>query len=257
MTGALGEGIERPIDFSYDACWFECAECSDRVVMTFEDRVNGESRACCSGHDVSAQTEHPALTDLSDIALDPAEIERLHPELGWDWNNSQEGHLWVLAHRLDDLPAVVSATAPLRALRNRRGSGTAVDLFARVADATDPAKALETALWLLRDSPEWLVDPADITAHGSTPVSARVDDDLLYFISGETVDVFREQLRSGHWGERGASAHEGDRPWHPFEQVWARLSRDRQSELGELVGVPITSVLAANAREAAELVAEA
>jgi hypothetical protein len=43
MSGNQGAGIERPVDFSYDACWFECPTCRDRVVMTFEDRANGQS----------------------------------------------------------------------------------------------------------------------------------------------------------------------------------------------------------------------
>lgn len=88
MTGALDEEVERSVDFSYDACWFECPECGDRVVMTFEDRVVGESRTCCNGHEVSAQTEHPTLTDLSDIAMDPAAIEHLawyHTSTRSDW----------------------------------------------------------------------------------------------------------------------------------------------------------------------------
>jgi len=74
MSGNHGGGIERPVDFSYDACWFECPACRDRVVTTFEDRANGESRTCSSGHDVSAQEEYPVLTDPSDVATDPAEI---------------------------------------------------------------------------------------------------------------------------------------------------------------------------------------
>jgi hypothetical protein len=53
-------GFERPVDFSYDACWFECPDCGDRAVMSFAERANGESRTCRSGHDVSAQTEYPA-----------------------------------------------------------------------------------------------------------------------------------------------------------------------------------------------------
>ncbi|SHR98541.1 Uncharacterised protein [Mycobacteroides abscessus subsp. abscessus] len=88
MTGALGEGIERPIDFSYDACWFECPQCRDRVVMTFEDQANGESRTCRNGHEVSAQTEFPTLTDVSDVATDTAEVERLawyHTSTYADW----------------------------------------------------------------------------------------------------------------------------------------------------------------------------
>ncbi|OHT97153.1 hypothetical protein BKG60_19165 [Mycobacterium syngnathidarum] len=110
---------------------------------------------------------------------------------------------------------------------------------------------------LFRKTPEWLVDPGDITARGFTPVPARVDDDLLLFISGEPEETFREQLRTDHWGEWGASAHPGDRPWHPFDQVWARLSGDRQAELEDLVGVPITALLTAKPDDAAELVPEA
>lgn len=61
--------------------------------MSFEDRVKGESRTCRSGHDVSAQTEYPALTDLADAATDPAEIERLvwyHTSTRADWPPTDE-----------------------------------------------------------------------------------------------------------------------------------------------------------------------
>jgi len=88
MTGAHDDEVERAVDFSYDACSFECPECGDRVVMTFEDRVVGESRTCCNGHEVSAQTEHPTLTDPSDVALDSAAIEHLawyHTSTRADW----------------------------------------------------------------------------------------------------------------------------------------------------------------------------
>lgn len=107
------------------------------------------------------------------------------------------------------------------------------------------------------ETPEWLVDPGNITARGFTQVPARVDNDLLLFLSGESEQTFREQLHTDYWGEWGASAHPGDRPWHPFDEVWARLSGDRQSELEELVGLPITALLAAEPNGAAELVPEA
>jgi hypothetical protein len=94
MSGSSGDdAIDRPIDFSYDSCWLECPQCGDRVVMTFEDRSNGEFRTCRSGHDVSAQTEYPALTDLSDVAKDPAQIERLawyHTSTRLDWPPTDE-----------------------------------------------------------------------------------------------------------------------------------------------------------------------
>lgn len=88
MSSSLEEGIDRSIDFSYDVCWLECPECGDRVAMTFEDRLNGASRTCHSGHEVSAQEEYPALTDLADPALDPAAVEHLawyHTSTHRDW----------------------------------------------------------------------------------------------------------------------------------------------------------------------------
>ncbi|MDH6245523.1 hypothetical protein [Mycobacterium sp. OTB74] len=178
-----------------------------------------------------------------------------HPEIGWYWNSSQQGHLWVQAQRLADPPALLLATAPLGALRDRGDGRTAADLFADVAEAADLDEALETAQWLFRVTPEWLVAPADITARGHMPVPMRVEHPLAYFMSGETSESFGEQLRSDFWGEPGAVT-DGDDPWHPFDQVWARLSVDRQVELEELVGVPVTSLLAAAADEVVELVAE-
>ncbi|SIG33081.1 Uncharacterised protein [Mycobacteroides abscessus subsp. abscessus] len=168
-----------------------------------------------------------------------------HPELGWDWNSSQEGHLWVLAQRLADPPAVLEAMAPLGAIRNRHGC-PAAERFLAAIESGDPDAVVDEHR-LFRKTPEWLVDPGDITARGFTPVSARVDDDLLLFLSGEDGVTFREQLRTNYWGEWGASAHPGDRPWHPFDQVWARLHGDRRAELEALVGVPITALLAAPA----------
>lgn len=93
--------IERPVDFSYDACWFECPQCGNRVVMTFEDRDRGESRTCRSGHEVSAQEEFPALTDLADPATNPAEIEHLvwyHTSTRADWPPTDESPSAVATH---------------------------------------------------------------------------------------------------------------------------------------------------------------
>lgn len=177
-----------------------------------------------------------------------------HPEVGPNWNMSDEGHLWVLAQRLADPPAMLLAAAPLGALRHRGGGGTAADLFRNAIEAGGSEDALKRARWLFVMSPEWLVDPADITPRGFTPVPARVDHDLMLFMSGESKETFIEQLCAGHWGEPGPSARDGDTPWHPFDEVWARLGIDRQAELEELVGVSITSRLSAGSDETAELV---
>ncbi|WP_078311272.1 MULTISPECIES: hypothetical protein [unclassified Mycobacterium] len=85
--------FDRTVDFSYDACWFECPECGNRVVMTFEDRIKGESRSCRCEQEVSAQELHPVLTDLSDPATDPAQIERMawyHSTTRTDWPPTDE-----------------------------------------------------------------------------------------------------------------------------------------------------------------------
>lgn len=179
------------------------------------------------------------------------------PALGWDWNMSQEGHLWVLAQRLDDLPAVVEATAPLGAIRSRRGRPPA-ERFLAAIESGDPEAVVEQHR-MFRKTPEWLVDPRDVTARSFTPVPARVDHDLMLFMSGETKETFVEHLRADFWGEPGPRAGDDDCdwPWFPFDQVWARLSGDRQTELEELVGVPITALRTAGSDEPAELVPEA
>jgi hypothetical protein len=164
-----------------------------------------------------------------------------NPEVGWDWNMSNEGHLWVLAQRLDDPPAVLAASAPLGALRNRNSGHTAADGF-RDAIESGSADAFLTESWLFRASPEWLVDPCDLTPTGCQPVSMRVDHSLLTFMSGESTETFVEQLRAGFWGEPGVGSDPDDAPpWYPFEQVWARLSSARQAALEEIIGTPITS----------------
>lgn len=57
---------------------------------------------------------------------------------------------------------------------------------------------------------------------------------------GEGLETLTEALRVGHRGEPGATSTPGDSSWHPFDQVWSRLSDDRQSELESIVGLPIT-----------------
>lgn len=84
---------DRKVDFSYDACWLECPECRHRVVMTFEDHINGEARSCRCGEEVSAKELYPTLTDLSDPATDAAQIERMawyHSTTRTDWPPTDE-----------------------------------------------------------------------------------------------------------------------------------------------------------------------
>lgn len=163
-----------------------------------------------------------------------------HPEVGWNWNISHEGHLWVLVQRLEDPPAALEASAPLGALRNRNNGRTAADGF-REAIESGSTDSLLSQRWLFRASPEWLVDPCDLTPTSYQTVPTRVDHDLILFMSGESKETFVEQLDADFWGEPGASSGPGDRPWHPFDEVWSRLSSERQTALEALIGTPITS----------------
>ena len=57
-----------------------------------------------------------------------------HPDLGDDWNQSDEGHFWVLAQQMPDPPVIIAATAPLTALRAWPREDTAADLLVQLID---------------------------------------------------------------------------------------------------------------------------
>lgn len=175
-----------------------------------------------------------------------------NPELEWHWNMSNEGHLWVLAQRLDDPPVVLEASGPLGVLRNRNSGRTAADGIREAITSGSP-ESLQTQLWLFRASPEWLVNPGDITPINYEVVPTRVDHDLMLFMSGENKETFVEQLHADYLGDPGTSSGPGDRAWHPFEDVWARLSNERQAELEAIIGTPIASRLPAESDTVAHL----
>lgn len=70
MSGYTSAGVDRPIDFSYDTCGFECPKCSGRVMMSFED---------CGGHDLvlSVAAARGGLVEFDGHVTDP----HLHPVL--------------------------------------------------------------------------------------------------------------------------------------------------------------------------------
>lgn len=157
-----------------------------------------------------------------------------HPHLGNDWLSSNEGHLWVLAQRLLDPPAVVEVAAPLGSLRAMTGSTAAESLVRSVSSG----QSLREAIKFLYRAPEWRIDPDAAVLTSVVEVPQRVNASLVYFLSGEDEETFLQQLAAGRWGEP-AGEHTGT-PWHSYRDVWDRLEPRRRAELEELIGLPLT-----------------
>lgn len=151
-----------------------------------------------------------------------------HPELGDFYAQSMEGRLWVLAHQLDDPPAVVRATAPLGALQMSSGM-SASQMWTTLG--ISPQKFYE----FFTTVPELRALPGQVTAHDFEVVPQPVEPDLASFLAGLDEDTFRRQARAGSWGElRGLDEPQG--PWFAYSDVWERLSASRRGELETLVG---------------------
>ena len=157
-----------------------------------------------------------------------------HPHVEVDWNQSDEGHLWVLANRLQDPPVVVEIEAPVGKLQTMHGDTAAEEALNRLS----PGMSLQDAISPLYAEPEWKIDPSAAVFVNVTEVPQRVDGPLVRFMSGEDEDTFYRQLDAGFWGEP-AGIHHGI-PWHSYRDVWERLGADRRAELEEMVGLPLS-----------------
>lgn len=162
-------------------------------------------------------------------------VFRLRHGLGYDWNASDAGHLWVLAQHVDDSPVVISSTVRLGALSSGGGATAADGIMRAVSAGTDFEFALQRVLRVA----EWLTRPEDVVVGEVAPAPLRVDHYLMVFMAGVTIPEFEEQLRSDFWGEPGGQ-HPVLGDWFPFDQVWKRLSVSRQAYLEDMVGKRLT-----------------
>ena len=152
----------------------------------------------------------------------------------FDWHQSDEGQLWVLAKRLQDPPVVVEIEAPIGKLRTMHGATAAEEALNHLR----PGRSLQEVINPLYGAPEWRIDPGAAVFAKVTEVAQRVDGSLVRFMSGEDEDTFYQQLESGFWGEP-AGIHHGI-PWHSYRDVWDRLAPRRRAELEEMIGLPLT-----------------
>lgn len=157
-----------------------------------------------------------------------------HPHVGFDWNQSYEGHLWVLAHRLLDPPVVVEVVALLDAIRDLGGSPATHSLLRGSASGSSLEEALDAIRGL---HAEWYIDPDAARFSNLRVVPQRVDVPLMRFMSGEDETTFEQQLEAGHWGEH-AGVH-GGFYWYSYRDLWDRLEPRRRAELEEMIGLPL------------------
>jgi hypothetical protein len=156
-----------------------------------------------------------------------------HPELGSYWNNSGEGHFWVLAQQISDPPVFIAATAPLGRLQAWPHERTAADLLLDLVRAGQP----DAFPKLFMGAPEWRADPCHLKLAGFQEVPTRLDRNLATFMSSNDPATFNDQVREGHWGEPGG--YHATMPWWSFEEIWRRLTLARREELEVLAGHPL------------------
>jgi len=153
-----------------------------------------------------------------------------HPELGDDWNQSDEGHFWVMAQDIHDPPAVVEVRAALNDLRSVRKPQTAADLFADFE--SDGREGEFVAIFKLMS--EWRPHAGShVDIIGIEEVPIRADRSLARFMSGQAPAVFAAQVDDGLWGQPG----DGDPRaglWFPFSELWRRLPPSHRGELSDI-----------------------
>jgi hypothetical protein len=139
-------------------------------------------------------------------------IYRLRHSLGDDWNQSDPLHWWVLRHRLDDSPVVITASIPEGQLPCR---------------AEDAKYQIDLAL-----TPP--MPPSIVTSVERVPW--RLDSSLIRFIAGFGVEQnhqFADEVEAGKWGEPvGRDPLLGS--YWDWDDFRTRLSDARIEELWEV-----------------------
>lgn len=166
-----------------------------------------------------------------------------HPELGHDWNQSDEGHLWVIAQQLHDPPVVMTVAAAMSELRAAHMGGTTASDW--LAELVQQGRTAEEITELFALPPEWRAPASgQLSVLKVEEVAVTVDGSLARFMSGQTAEAFGAQVTDGRWGPTPTRDEWGE-SWFSFEQIWGRLPKDRQRDLSELVALPIESILGA------------
>jgi hypothetical protein len=162
-----------------------------------------------------------------------------HPHLGDGYYQSDEGHFWVMSQKIADPPAVVVGAAPLAALTSwsfSRGK-TAPEILERTISQGGSA---EDFVKIYMRIPEWRAEAESVTFALVQAAPTQLERHVVAFMSGEDPEDFAERLRNGDWGQPGGQDQVG-MPWWSFDEVWARLTPQRQTDLQDIAGQDLSA----------------
>lgn len=148
-----------------------------------------------------------------------------NPDRARDWTTQVDGHLWVLAHLVDDAPAVIEIQVSYAELMEWRATGASNGHTNKLPprelllhpDVHFPEIAIGVPLWFPKN---------EMVVH---PVERHVDWDLFAALLGMDRDTFIGEAERGALGPKGrggAGAPWRGTAWWPLTQV-VRVLRER------------------------------
>ena len=138
-----------------------------------------------------------------------------NPELGFNWNQSDEGHAWVLSQMQTDPPVVLHVEIPGELLGE-----DAEKLTLRAEDSPSESESVGTEI-ALSPSP-------DLQVVGQTAGDYWIDNSLLRFLSGLSPEEIAKQVEEGLWGQ--PFSHNCNNFWL-WNNVKTRMTTERLDEL--------------------------
>ena len=138
-----------------------------------------------------------------------------NPELASNWNQSEEGHAWVLSQMQTDPPVVLHVDIPEEMLGEEAEK---VRRYVSIMSAESESGGTETAL---SPSPE-------LQVIGQTEGDYWIDNSLLRFLSGLSPEEIGKQVDEGLWG-RPFSYHFNN--FWLWKNVKALMTAERLEEL--------------------------
>jgi hypothetical protein len=136
-----------------------------------------------------------------------------HPELGYDWNQSDAGHFWVLQQRELDPPVVMVLEVDEANLANPERIAKVKSLEGKVDGGLEVPIDVSMRFTVLR----------------TETTDRRVDLSLLRFIIDQSPSETRAQVEAGVWGS--PEIYQGGRYWN-WRDIRQRLSEARRRALG-------------------------
>jgi hypothetical protein len=138
-----------------------------------------------------------------------------NPELGFNWNQSDEGHAWVLSQLQTDPPVVMHVEIPADTLGE-----DAERIQQCIEDSPAESESGGTEIGL---SPS-----AKLQIVGQTEGDYWIDNSLLRFLSGLSPEEIGKQVENGIWGQ--SFTYQGCE-YRLWGEIKTRLSHERLLEL--------------------------